>query len=76
MAETTQARAAAGEEKHVHHGRTGAAWTGSLIGMATTITGGIAVMMQNWILFTVAAVVMVLGLILTRILQVTGHGAS
>lgn len=76
MAETTEARSAAGEEKHVHHGRTAAAWTGSLIAMATTIMGGIAVMMQNWVLFTVAAVIMVVGLIVTRILQVTGHGAS
>ena len=76
MADTTEARSAASQEKHVHHGRTGAAWTGSLIAMGTTIMGGIAVMMQNWTLFTVAAVIMVVGLIITRILQVTGHGAS
>lgn len=76
MADTTEARSAASQEKQVHHGRTGAAWTGSLIAMATTIMGGIAVMMQNWTLFTVAAVIMVVGLIVTRILQVTGHGAS
>lgn len=76
MADTTEARSAAGEEKHIHHGRTVAAWTGSMIAMATTIMGGIAVMMQNWVLFTVAAVIMVVGLIATRILQVMGHGAS
>ena len=76
MAETTEARSAADHQKHVHHGRTAAAWTGSLIAMATTIMGGIAVMMQNWILFSVAAAIMVVGLIITRVLQVTGHGAS
>lgn len=76
MADTTEARSAAGEEKQIHHGRTLAAWTGSLIAMLTTIMGGVAVMMQNWVLFTVAAAIMVVGLIVTRILQVTGHGAS
>lgn len=76
MAETTEARSAASHEKHVHHGRTTAAWTGSLIAMAATLLGGIAVMMQNWVLFTIAAVIMVLGLVATKILQITGHGAS
>ena len=84
MAETTQARSgagdtesrsAAGPDKHVHHGRTAAAWTGSMIAMLATIMGGIAVMMQNWVLFGVACAVMVVGLVLAKILQATGHGA-
>ncbi|WP_375425190.1 HGxxPAAW family protein [uncultured Friedmanniella sp.] len=71
----TESRSAAGGDKHVHHGRTTAAWTGSLIAMLATIMGGIGVMMQNWVLFWVAVAVMVVGLILVKVLQVLGHGA-
>jgi len=76
MADTTEARSAAEQHKTVHHGRTAAAWVGSLIALFTFIVGGIAVMMQNWVLFTIAAIVLVVGLIVTKVLQVTGHGAS
>jgi len=76
MAETTEARSAADQQKTVHHGRTTAAWVGSLLALFSFITGGIAVMMQNWVLFTIAAVVLVGGLIATKVLQVTGHGAD
>lgn len=84
MADTTQTRAAtgdtesrsaAGHGKHVHHGRTLAAWTGSLVAMAATVLGGIGVMMQNWVMFWVAVAVMLVGLVVTKILQATGHGA-
>ncbi len=71
----TESRSAAGPDKHVHHGRTTAAWVGSLVAMLATIMGGIGVMMQNWVLFWVAVAVLVVGLILTKILQVAGHGA-
>ena len=84
MADTTQARAtagdtesrsAAGPDKHVHHGRTLAAWTGSLIAMLATILGGIGVMMQNWVRFWIGVAVMLVGLIAAKVLQATGHGA-
>ncbi|WP_375431727.1 HGxxPAAW family protein [uncultured Friedmanniella sp.] len=71
----TESRSAAGPDKHVHHGRTTAAWTGSLIAMLATIMGGIGVMMQNWVLFWAAVGVMVIGLVLAKVLQATGHGA-
>ena len=61
--------------KHVHHGRTLAAWVGSIVAMVAFILGGIAVVVQNWPLFWAAAGLLVLGLILTKVLQLTGHGA-
>jgi predicted lipid-binding transport protein (Tim44 family) len=71
----TESRSAASDDKHVHHGRTAAAWVGSLLAMLATILGGIAVMVQNWVMFGIAAAIMVIGLIGAKILQATGHGA-
>lgn len=71
----TESRSAAGPDKHVHHGRTAAAWVGSLIAMVATIMGGIGVMMQNWVLFWVAIAVMAVGVVAAKVLQATGHGA-
>ena len=71
--EQTGSRAEAG--KHVHHGRTAAAWAGSMLAMVAFILGGVAVMMQNWVLFGVAVVILVVGLVATKVLQVRGHGA-
>ena len=61
--------------KHVHHGRTFAAWTGSLIGLVAFIVGAIAVVVQNWTLFWVAAGLAVVALIVTVVLQRMGYGA-
>jgi hypothetical protein len=75
MAEKTDTGSRAEAGKQVHHGRTAAAWTGSLLAMFAFILGGIAVMMQNWVLFGIAVLVIVVGLIATKVLQVRGHGA-
>jgi membrane protein YdbS with pleckstrin-like domain len=63
--------------KHVHHGRTVAAWTGSIIGLVAFIVGAIAIVMrpQNWTLFWVAAGMAVVALIATVVLQRMGYGA-
>ena len=61
--------------KHVHHGRTLAAWTGTTIAMVAFILGGIAVVIQNWTLFWASAALLVVALIATKVLQVMGHGA-
>jgi hypothetical protein len=71
----SESRSASGPDKHVHHGRTLAAWVGSLLAMLATIMGGIGVLVQNWVLFWIAAAVMVVGVVSARILQATGHGA-
>lgn len=63
--------------KHVHHGRTVAAWTGSTLAMLAFILGGIAMVMgPNWVLFWIAAAILVLSPLVTRVLQAMGYGAN
>jgi hypothetical protein len=61
--------------KHVHHGRTTAAWVGTTIAMAAFLLGGIAVVIQNWPMFWISVALIVIALIATKVLQVMGHGA-
>jgi hypothetical protein len=61
--------------KHVHHGRTLAAWTGSVIGLVAFIVGGIAVVIKYWPMFWVAVGLAVVALIVTVVLQRMGYGA-
>lgn len=61
--------------KHVHHGRTLAAWTGSAIGLLAFILGAIAVVVQNWPMFWIAVGLAVVALIVTVVLQRMGYGA-
>lgn len=75
MAEKTETGSRAEAGRHVHHGRTAAAWSGSMLAMLAFILGGIAVVMQNWVLFGVAVVILVVALVVTKVLQVRGHGA-
>jgi hypothetical protein len=85
MADTAQSRQRPDESyslnrrgRHVHHGRTLAAWAGSGIGLVAFILGGIALVMrpQNWTLFWVAVGLAVVALIVTVVLQRMGYGAS
>jgi uncharacterized membrane protein YccF (DUF307 family) len=46
-----------------------------MLAMVAFILGGVAVMMQNWVLFGVAVLILVVGLVATKVLQVRGHGA-
>lgn len=63
--------------KHVHHGRTPAAWAGVAIAMVGFILGGIALVdNQNWVLFIIGAVLCVIALVVARIMQVLGYGAG
>lgn len=62
--------------KHVHHGRTPAAWAGVTIALVAIVVGGIALVIQNWPLFWVGAGLLVLSLIVTKALQIAGHGAD
>jgi hypothetical protein len=61
--------------KHVHHGRTVAAWTGSVIALIAFVVGGIAVVLQIWPLFWVSVGLAVVSLIVTVALQRMGYGA-
>ena len=61
--------------KHVHHGRTVAAWTGSVIGLVAFIVGAIAVVRQEWPIVWGAVGLAVVALIVTVVLQRMGYGA-
>jgi membrane protein YdbS with pleckstrin-like domain len=62
--------------KHVHHGRTLAAWTGSTIALIAFVVGGIAVVLKNWPLFSVSVALAVVAIIVTVVLQRLGYGAN
>jgi fatty acid desaturase len=61
--------------KNVHHGRTVAAWTGSIIGLVAFILGAIAVVLKYWPMFWGAVGLAVVALIVTVVLQRMGYGA-
>ena len=61
--------------KHVHHGRTLAAWVGSTIGLIAFIVGAIAVVIPNWPLFWASVGLAAVALIVTVVLQRMGYGA-
>jgi hypothetical protein len=62
--------------RHIHHGRTFAAWTGSLIALVAFIVGGIAVVIQNQPLFWASVGLVVIALIATVVLRRMGYGAN
>ena len=63
--------------KHVHHGRTPAAWTGVTIAMIGFIFGGIAMVIgPNWTLFWISVAILVVAMIVTGILRKLGLGAD
>jgi len=83
MADTAQSRQRPDESytlnrrgRHVHHGRTLAAWAGSAIGLVAFIVGGIAVVYQIWPMFWAAVALAVIALIATVVLQRMGYGAG
>lgn len=62
--------------KHVHHGRTPAAWAGSAVALVGFIVGAIGLVIGSWTIFWVGAVVLVASLIVTVVMQKMGLGAS
>jgi Family of unknown function (DUF6704) len=61
--------------KHVHHGRTVAAWTGSTLALIAFVVGGIAVVAQIWPLFWACVGLCAVAIIVTVVLQRMGYGA-
>jgi hypothetical protein len=61
--------------KHIHHGRTLAAWVGSGLGMLAFVIGGIAVVFKIWPLFWACVGLAAVALIVTVVLQRMGYGA-
>ena len=62
--------------KHVHHGRTPAAWAGTSIALVAFLVGGLALVFRGWPIFWVGVGLLVVALIVTKVLQVKGHGAD
>lgn len=63
--------------KHVHHGRTPAAWTGVTIAMIGFIVGGIGMVTgPNWTLFWIGVALLAVALIVTAVLRKLGFGAD
>ena len=55
MTETSQAEQQTSRPaRHVHHGRTAAAWAGTTIALVAFLLGGIALVVGNWVLFWAA----------------------
>lgn len=72
---TTSPHAGAATARHVHHGKTLAAWVGSIVTSIAFVIGAIALVAGNWTFFWVAVGLVVVGLLATLILQKMGHGA-
>jgi hypothetical protein len=58
----------------VHHGQTGAMWTGVVIVMVAFAVGGLAMLGPNWTLFIIACVLGVAGIVAGLVLQALGFG--
>lgn len=80
MTSTSQSSARAGGEgqsaKHVHHGRTPAAWAGSLIALSAFIVGALGIVIGNMVLFWVGVALVVVALIVTQVLRKLGYGVD
>ncbi len=70
-------RATSTAAKDYHHGRTPAAWAGSIIAAVAFTLGAIAfVLGPNWTLIWVASVLLVLSLVTVGVLRRMGYGQS
>ena len=70
-------RAPSAVAKDYHHGRTPAAWAGSIIAAVAFVLGAIAFMIgPNWTLLWVAAVLLVVALVTGSVLRRMGFGQA
>ena len=68
-------RATTTAAKEYHHGRTPAAWVGSIIAAVAFTLGAVAMMVgPNWTLLWVSAVLLVLSLVTGGVLRRIGYG--
>lgn len=62
---------------HHHHGRTPAAWAGSIIAAVAFVLGAIAfVLGPNWTMLWAAGVLLVLSLVVGGVLRRIGYGQA
>jgi hypothetical protein len=62
--------------KHIHHGRTPAAWTGSIIALIGFLAMAAGLVFGNWPVFWAGGALLVIALIATVVLQKMGMGAA
>ena len=61
--------------KHNHHGRTPAAWTGSILTAVAFVVGSIAAVLgPNWPLVWVSAALLLIGMVSGLVLRKLGYG--
>lgn len=60
--------------RHVHHGQTGAMWTAVVFELVGFVVGGISVLIGNWTLFVIAAVICAAGIAAGIVMQKLGYG--
>lgn len=60
--------------QHDNHGQTPAAWTSVTIIFIGFVVGCIAVMVLNWVLLGVGAVIIVVGAVVGKVMQMMGLG--
>jgi hypothetical protein len=64
-------------KKEIHHGRTGAAWAGSMITLAAFVIGAIGILLgPNWVIFGIGVVLAVIAIIVTVVMRKLGFGAD
>lgn len=61
--------------KQIHHGRTPAAWAGTMTATGAFLVGGIGLVLQLWPMFWVGVGLLVAALVVTLVLQKMGFGA-
>ncbi|MFV0450928.1 MAG: HGxxPAAW family protein [Propioniciclava sp.] len=63
------------DRRPVHHGRTAAAWTGSIIAAVGAAIGSVGFLMNiNWLVVWVGVGVMLIGAIVGGVLRKMGYG--
>jgi hypothetical protein len=62
------------EGHHDNHGQTPAAWTAVTIMLVGFIVGSIAVIQLNWVLLGIGTVVIVVGAVVGKVMQMMGMG--
>ena len=62
--------------KNVHHGRTPAAWAGTVITLVAFLVGAIGLVLGNWLIFWIAVGMIAVALIVTLVLRKMGYGAN
>jgi hypothetical protein len=60
----------------VSHGSTPAAWTGVILALLGFLTGGIGLVVGSWLVFWIGVGLVVAALVVAKIMQAAGLGAS